>query len=279
MYDLSSTSALVLLWAQQDCYQSKAAKEYLSRLNLDIGKNLYEECKKIWSHYDEVIKNRKCGVFDLIEKCVNSAEDKCQQVIIAGAGFDALGIEIVEQFPQIRVFELDRENMKIKSQLIANIKAGDRKNIVFIETDLLDVSCVCRNLRKHEWNPKKSTLLILEGISYYLSPTAIKKIVQTIKPDRTIFEFLKLDKEIAVNRIEIPKKIFGKISKLCALPDIEKYDYSKIEKLFDNSSVTVKYSMKDLEEMRTAENKFFPTEDSGWINVCLLKNNRCELTT
>ena len=275
MHNLSSTSALVLLWAQQDCYQSKCAKEYLSLLNLEIGMALYNECKKIWPHYNEVIKNRKFGVFNLIKKCANS-ENKCQQVIIAGAGFDALGIEIVEHFPQIRVFELDRENMKIKSRLITNINIETKKNISFIETDLSDVSSVCKNLHEYDWNPKKSTLLIFEGISYYLSSVTIKSFVQAINPNWTIFEFLKLDKEIDISRIYIPKKVFGEIEKLCTLPNIEKYDYPKIENLFDDSDITVKYSMKELEKMRTGENKFFSTENSGWINVCLLKRNHCE---
>lgn len=59
MLKLSSTSALVLLWAQQECYQSKKAKYYLSQLDLEDGKILYERCKEICLYYNEVIKNRK----------------------------------------------------------------------------------------------------------------------------------------------------------------------------------------------------------------------------
>jgi len=74
MMNLSSTSALVLLWAQQECYQSKKARHYLSRLDLEEGKALYGQCQEVWPYYDEVIKNWKFGVFSLIEKCCSEKD-------------------------------------------------------------------------------------------------------------------------------------------------------------------------------------------------------------
>lgn len=94
MQKLSSTSALVLLWAQQECYKSKKAKDYLSQIDLEEGKTLYEQCKYACPYYDEVIKNRKFGVFNLIKKSFSN-KINIPQLVIAGAGLDALGIEIV----------------------------------------------------------------------------------------------------------------------------------------------------------------------------------------
>ncbi len=34
--------------------------------------------------------------------------------------------------------------------------------------------------------------------------------------------------------------------------------------------VLERYSLMCLEQMRTGANSFFPTEESGWIEVCLL---------
>jgi hypothetical protein len=117
-------------------------------------------------------------------------------------------------------------------------------------------------------------LLIFEGISYYLPTESIQKLVQVINPTWTIFEFLKQNEEIATDRVNIPKQIFGLISSLCELSYIGQYNYSQLEKLFNNMSIRDKYSMKRLEEMRTGSNRFFPTEDSGWIEVCLLANQQ-----
>lgn len=271
MLKLSSTSALVLLWARQECYQSKRARDYLSQLDLEDGKILYERCKEICTYYDEVIKNRKFGVNNLVKKYFTEKIGS-RQLVIAGAGFDALGIEVMELYPHVKVFELDKENMNIKSRLATKLDNESKRNIMFIEVNLLNISDVYRSLTAHGWDPIRPTLLIIEGISYYLPTESIQKLVQVINPNWTIFEFLKQDEEIATDRVNIHKKVFGLISSLCELSHIGQYNYSQLEKLFNNISILAKYSMKRLEEMRTGSNRFFPTEDSGWIEVCLLAN-------
>jgi phage baseplate assembly protein W len=92
-----------------------------------------------------------------------------------------------------------------------------------------------------------------------------------IQPEWIVFEFLKQERDISADRRDIPQKVFDIISDQCGSPHIGRYDYSKIEKLFD-MPVTSKYSMNRLEEMRTGANRFFPTQESGWIEVCLLTN-------
>lgn len=202
---LSSTSALVLLWARQECYRSARARDYLGQLNLDEGRDLYERCRDICPYYDEVIKNRKFGVAHLVRQCLADNTGN-PQVVVAGAGFDALGIEVMELYPHVKVFELDRENMHAKSHLVTtssrNASQGD---IAFIEVSLLDASAVQRSLSAHGWDPTKPTLLVLEGISYYLPTEAIQKLVHVIDPDWTILEFLKHDENVAAERVHIPR--------------------------------------------------------------------------
>ncbi|MCF6268862.1 MAG: class I SAM-dependent methyltransferase [Melioribacteraceae bacterium] len=191
---------------------------------------------------------------------------------MAGAGLDALGIEVTALYPNIKVFELDNENMEFKSNLYRNLGNKPPLNIAFIEAELLNTSSVYKSLSAHGWDPTKPTLLIFEGISYYLPAESIQKLVQIIKPNWTIFEFLKQDDEVAIDRVKIAKKIFGLISSQCELSYINQYNYSRLEKLFDNMSIVNKHSMKYLEKMRTGSNIHFLTEDSGWIEVCLLTN-------
>ncbi len=270
MLKLSSTSALVLLWAEQECYKGESARYYLSQLDLEEGKALYKQCEEVWPYYDEVIKNRKFGVFSLIEKCCTE-KISCQQVVIAGAGLDALGIEITERYPRVKVFEIDKENMSLKSHLFKNSGNKSKASIMFIEIDILNIPSLYGSLTAHGWDTNKPTALILEGISYYLPPESIQELVQVINPDWVIFEFLKEDHEITADRVKIPQKIFGFILNQCELPDIWRYSCFTAGKLFD-MPVAVRYSMKQLEKMRTGSNRFFQTEDSGWIEVCLLVN-------
>lgn len=268
MLELSSTSALVLLWARQDCYSSENAKNYLNHLDLSAGNALYEQCQKVCSYYDEVIKNRKYGVFDLIRKCL-SEEVGIQQIVIAGAGLDALGVEAAYYYPQAKVFELDIDNMDVKSGLFSKVEDAPQTNIACINTDLSDASGTHASLIRYGWNPTVQTLLILEGISYYLAPYAIQKLVQTINPDRVIFEYLRHAGNVIPERARIADEIFGLIAGMCGCPDIHRYEHNTIGGLF-GLPVMIRYRMEQLEKMRMGTNEYFPTEESGWIEVCLL---------
>lgn len=270
MLRLSSTSAFVLLWVKQECYQTKRAVDFLNQLNLEEGNVLYERCNEIFQ-YSEVIKNRKFGVMHLIKKCMADYR-KDQQIVIAGAGFDALGIELMELYSHIKVFELDQDNMGIKSAMVAKLSNEIDRRISFIEVDLLNILNVYKKLFIHGWDYLKPTLLVLEGISYYLPTKSIQELVHVISPDSVIFEFLKQDKDISIHRLNIPQKVFDLISDLCGLPYINKFNRFQIENLFNNMSIEDGCSMKQLEKMRTGTNAFFPTENSGWIEVCLLRD-------
>lgn len=268
MTKLSSTSALVLLWARQGCYKSRKARQYLSRLDLGAGQDLYERCVQVWPYYHEVIRNRKYGVFHLIEDTLNGNQDTCQ-VVIVGAGLDALGIEAIERYPDIKVFEIDKDNMGLKSSLFSNLSSSPNPNIHFLEADLCDTLCVDRVLTDHGWNRKRSTLLICEGISYYLSRHIIGRLIASLMPSRTIFEFLKREEDLTFERAMIARQIFGIILDACKLSEIVRYNYHGVQAFF-RMSVLERYSLMRLEQMRTGSNTFFPTEESGWIEVCLL---------
>ena len=272
MLELSSTSALVLLWAQQECYQSEKAKDYLNSLDLKAGNALYEQCEKICPFYDEVIKNRKFGVFDLIRKCFTEEVD-IQQIIIAGAGLDALGIEVMNYYPQIKVFELDIKDMDVKASLFSKFRVTSKSSISFIDVNLLNTLEVHSKLSNYGWNPVEPTLLILEGLSYYLPVKSIQKLIEVINPNRTVFEFLKRNKEIIAERARIAEEVFGLISTQCDCSYIVRYNYAEVENLFE-LPILAKYSMKQLEKRRTGTNRFFPTEKSGWIEVCLLGDGK-----
>ena len=143
MSKLSSTSALVLLWAGQECYKSKKAMEFLNQLDLEEGRDLYEKCEEICPYYDEVIKNRKDGVFNLIKKSFSN-ENNNFQLVIAGAGLDALGIEVTEHYANTKVFELDNENTEFKYNLysmkfLEQMRTGSNKYFPTEESGWIEV--------------------------------------------------------------------------------------------------------------------------------------------
>lgn len=268
MPDLSSTSALVLLWAGQESYKSRLAKDYFNLLDLEPGKVLYEQCNEICPYYDEVIKNRKLSVTDLINKCL-TGNNNIVQMVIAGAGLDPLGIEVTELYPMIKVFELDVENMDIKSILYSKLKGNSKTAISVIKTNLQNASEVYESLIEHGWDSSEGTLLILEGISYYLPTASLQNLIKVINPMRTVFEFLKLNYEINKEHGRIAHSVFELISDACGGLEIIRYSNSKIENLFGLPVIT-RHSMNNLERLRTGSNKYFPSDESGWIEICLL---------
>ena len=276
---LSSTSALVLLWAGTTCYRTKKAINFLKQLDLEEGRPLYDKCRDIFP-YEQVIQNRKFGVMHLIQKAIPQklADKKNQQIIIAGAGFDPLGLELTERYPQLAVFEIDRDNMASKSALVAKLDGGSAsrgagKKLAFIEADLTQTADVYKKLSSRGWEWQRPTLLVLEGISYYLPLSSLGELVRVLRPHKVVFEYLKGDEAIAAARLPIPRKVFGLIAEQCGLSQLNTFNSSQIEAVL-GLEIEERWGMRQLEKKRTKTNPWFPTEASGWIEVCSLKNKK-----
>ena len=268
MLKLSVTSALVQLWTGKTVYRSPAALNLLEQLDLKNGESLYDQCSAGFP-YAEVIRNRKYGVLRLIRECI-SRNGEGLQVVIAGAGLDALGIELVSRYDRVRVFELDRENMAEKARIAAALDGAWGERISFVTTDLLAPENVRVQLFDRGWIPDQPTLLVMEGISYYLPVTAMCELVQVLAPGWLVMEYLKTEQAIVPERRQIPNRVFGLIAGQCGLSLINRFGREQIGSLFENMVLDHGLGMNDLERMRTGENQWFPTGASGWIEVSLL---------
>ena len=271
-YSISSTSALVLLWCNAECYPSKVANRYLEMLNLESGIALHHDCNKIWSHYDEVIINRKVAILELIKK-IRHENRECDQMIILGAGLAPLSLECKSQFENIKIFDVDIDNMELKKEMISKINGEQLHDIKFITCDIENVTDLKNSLINNGWNPKKPSILIIEGISYYISTESMINIINLFKSrnhqSRIIIDYLVPRNNISEKRQHIPEKIFELIQKQCNLSEINRYDYRDFESCFNTKALS-RFSMKDIEKIRKTKNVHFPTEESGWIEVCLL---------
>ena len=266
---LSSTSSLVLLWAQEQCAHTEKSKSFLCGLDLSEGAKLYQQCSEKFP-YAEVILNRKYGIRHLIGTEMSEPGGPWQ-VVIAGAGFDPLGIDLAEENPGLRIYEVDRERMGEKAERVAALGGAPAKQISFIEADLMDSAAVKQGLLGQGWRPDKPTILTMEGISYYLSPDRLQALVRVLTPDAVVLEYLKPSKEIDPDRQEIPKRVFRLIEETCGLSHIYPMTRSEAVVLFPGMRMTRGYGMKELEQMRTGANPFFRSEGSGWIEVILLQ--------
>lgn len=276
MIHISGTSALVLLWGGREAYKSKLAQKYLEQLDLSSGYELYNECNKIWEPYHEILRNRKYGVFSLVESILK--EDSDYQVIILAAGVAPLSLDIIERFPDTKVFDIDIENMQMKKKLFEEVNDGKfNDNIQFIESDITNTDILKQSLIKHGWDKNKKSIVIAEGISYYISEDELWKAFSLFRSaDKSNFIILESrvpQEKVCEDRRDIQERVWEYLTSALTLKFVTRYFDEKVKEHADkiNAEVIEKHTMKDIEMLRFGRNEIFPTDDSGWIEVRKLK--------
>ena len=270
-YQLSPTSALVLLWAEKNSYHGQIARKFFDTLDLSSGQPLLHEMNKVWSHYEQIIKNRKFGVWNYASSFIE--ENRPSQVVCLGGGLDPISIQISETFAKTNVFDVDLHNMDLKSKIASSVDAPS--NLQFVTADIADGEPLCRSLTNAGWKKEKKSLIIAEGISYYIQKSNLLKTLDLTLNQGSAFliEYLMPIEEVDSNQRHIPSHVFKKIRKKYQLPQIVTYSHSDIESLKSqlNAISSSSTNMHDLENKRMGNNTFFPEKNSGWIGVSLIQ--------
>src|SRR5690606_25441563 len=107
--------------------------------------------------------------------------------------------------------------------------------------------------------------------SYYLQPESLQQLSHSLHPKRIICEYLKPEPQITPERARIPEQVFGLIARECVLPTIHRHDIDSLQNLFQGMRLAKRCGMVTLERARTGTNQYFPTEESGWIEVSLFQ--------
>ena len=276
MIHISGTSALVLLWGGKEAYKSKLAQKYLEQLDLSSGYELYNECSKIWEPYHEILRNRKFGVFNFIESILR--EDSNAQVIILAAGIAPLSLDIIERFPDAKIFDIDIENMPMKKKLFEKVSDGSFENkIEFIELDITNKNILTESLIQHGWDKNRNTIVIAEGISYYVTEdelwNAFSVFQTNDKSNFIILESRMPQEKVCEERRDIQERVWEYLTNALTLKFVTRYYDEKVKEHAEkiNAEVIEKHTMKDIEMLRLGRNEIFPTADSGWIEVRKLK--------
>jgi hypothetical protein len=263
--ELGPTSALVLLWSGSELYVTDRAREYWSELDLSEGNEIYRICNSVWEGYGEVIKNRKWRILSWSKEIL--ANSDITQVVIIAAGFAPMGIELASLFPRSTVFELDKYNMEAKGELCSTIE-----NLHCMTADVTD-QAQCRSaLVARGWNPAKPTLLICEGISYYIDHSDSRSIWELFAhpESRCIFEYLVPQEHITENRRYIPEGVFNEILVYCGVTSpIARWSKELLER--ESGIKILKHNaLSDMELERTGKTDYFPKAADGWIEIAML---------
>ncbi len=276
MIHISGTSALVLLWGGKEAYKSKLAQKYLEQLDLSSGHELYNECSKIWEPYHEILRNRKFGVFNFVESILKDNSEA--QVIILAAGIAPLSLDIIESFPVTKIFDIDIENMQMKKKLFEEVSDGSFENkIEFIESDITNKDILTESLIQHGWDKNKKSIVIAEGISYYITEdelwSAFSLFQTKDKSNFIILESRVPQEKVCEERRDIQERVWEYLTNALTLKFVTRYFDEKVKEYAEkiNAEVIEKHTMKDIEMLRFGRNEIFPTYDSGWIEVRKLK--------
>ena len=271
---LSDTSAFVTLLAGREVHTSPASLKYLDMLDLSPGKGLMRRCSGVWPHLDQLVKNRKECILNETLECISGG---IKQVVILGSGIDTLSLEIVSRTEDTVVYELDADNLDAKRRLLREVAPDAADRIRCVTADLGQPAEAVARAAAVGWRSSIPSVVVLEGISYYLREHSLWDIIRRFGAGAgncTILEYMVSAAHIEPERAHIPDDVFCTIQKYMASPlEISRLDYAHIREMVTRigGRVVRRHTMHSIERRRTGTNQHFPTEQSGWIEVCLIR--------
>lgn len=271
--DLEPTAALVMLWAR-DLYRTGSAARFYSCLDLAAGEQMRRECEAVCPWYAEVILNRKWFIREIAARFVADACAPCHVVVLA-AGKSPLALELLDACGDViaSVIEVDIEGMEEKQHLYERAAPAHAAKIRCVPADLADLPGTAAAIAGAGYDPDLPTVVILEGVSYYIPPAVLSGIVSFFaSPDRknlAIVEYLLPCRLVAEKRRNIPREIWRIINRDCNQGGTVTYSPEEIEQALARAGCdrVVQHPMHEIELARTGANRYFPAVVDSWIAI------------
>ena len=165
--------------------------------------------------------------------------------------------------------------MDAKTEMLRSINSSIPDYIRCITRDLSDTESVTASLMEHGWDPARPSLMILEGISYYLTTDALWKMIGMLQSkshmNRTVMEYLIPYDMIPDTMRPIARYPFDRIENDADLDHITKYEISDIAARAQRigGRVLHHYDMARMQKDRLPGSKLFCPPNTGWIEICM----------
>lgn len=269
---LEPTASLMLQWGKE-AFSGEVIKNFVNHMDLTSGKSLLEECNSICSWYNQVVLNGKRFISGYLNTLLESSQ--CEHlIIIPGAGKSPLALEILSKHNNKvnKIIEIDISGMDEKIELYYKFFPAFSEKIKCITADVTSESILAvLKTMVHEFYQDIPCIILLEGITYFLSKREIEKIVSSFSSlgnkNILVIEYLKPLKQVNPSTRYIPEKIFEKIKSHSGIKQISSFQPSFISKTISKKGGTLKLkkSLTDLEKNSHGNNKHFDQNDKGWI--------------
>jgi O-methyltransferase involved in polyketide biosynthesis len=275
MYSLEPTAAMVMIWAKP-IYRSGMASRLVASLDTSPGEELCRYCEASCAWYGEVVRNRKYFISALAGSYVKKI-GLCQ-VQVPGAGMSPIALELIEGHGEhiARAFEMDVAGMADKQRLYGQLYPGLRPGIECLSVDIRDKRMM-EVLSDHGYDASVPSIIIMEGISYYLSRQELLDIVAMYRSPRhdnvIIMEYLLPCDEVREERRNIPRNEFNTIKKYCHLPHIQSYTKETLSEALSLHGGTVEahHTMREMERARLGRQQYFKDPGDWWIECMVAR--------
>ena len=269
LHKISATSALVLLWTDRSVYQGGMAKRFLDGVDLEAGRPLSDRIHQISNISKIEVTNRKFAVGKFCDRFLESVPDA--QVVFLASGLDPRSIDVAERHPRCSVYDIDSENMDVKERLGREI--GGPRNIAFCPGD---VSNAPEILRGRGWDPGRATLVVAEGITYYVPKRAFREILsRLVTPSGGLILEYSVPEDLVDEENRPPyTEYFVVARELLGLPDpLLRYTPAEVESLADliGGRISETLDQRKVEAERTGANDLYSGTNPGviWVSYIL----------
>lgn len=145
---------------KRDALKDSKIRDYIKKA---VPKGMYEYVISRTKYFDSVF--------------IEAVKQKTDQIVFLGAGFDSRPYRFNELLNNTKIFEVDTDaTQKYKRSLLPDrYKHIEYVSHNFEEGDLFD------KLIKQGYSPSSRTLFLWEGVSFYLTKTAVLKMLNNIR--------------------------------------------------------------------------------------------------
>jgi len=169
---MQPTAALVMTMAAP-LYTEGVVGKFMEELDLSSGIELKGQCDYICPWYGEVVLDRKFLVHHLASAHIATSPCPCR-VVIPAAGMSPLALQLIEEWNSDKlaeVIEFDIAGMPEKKEIYQHLVPGESHRLKCSSADIKSQADLHRILP--EPRTLLTTILVLEGITYYLPPEII----------------------------------------------------------------------------------------------------------
>ena len=272
MLKVPATSCLVLLLSDESAYEGPTAKRLFGEVDLSEGQPMVELLGEYLELGMEEVMNRKFGVRHFCHQYLTEYPDA--QVMVLGGGLDPFSIDVAECYPSTTVFDVDMANLDIKQKINTSLGGPD---VRFCDADLTDIANLVPALESQGWDASRPTLLVAEGISYYVPKPVFCAILRALRtPGGALVLEYSLPPEEVVDEeaLEASTRFYGQLQDLLGMTfPLQRYGADEVATLATQlgGRLTQTLGSHELELGRTGESIRMQDSDDGVIRVSMIR--------